>query len=77
MSSILRTCILVVLIVSVRGNWEAIGERILNKISKKLAEFNLEYIFIFFILESGLEHSIKNGMKYEVLCWVAGYLYSH
>ena len=63
MSSILRTCILVVLIVSVRGNWEAIGERILNKISKKLAEFNLEYIFIFFILESGLEHSIKNGMK--------------
>ena len=68
MSSILRTCILVVLIVSVRGNWEAIGERILNKISKKLAEFNLEYIFIFFILESGLEHSIKNGMKYEVLC---------
>ena len=34
MSSILRTCILIILIVSVRGNWEKIGERILNKISQ-------------------------------------------
>ena len=34
MSSILHTCILIILIVSVNGNWEKIGERILNKISR-------------------------------------------
>ena len=34
MSSILHSCVLIILIVSVNGNWEKIGERILNKISK-------------------------------------------
>ena len=77
MSSILHTCILIILIVSVNGNWEKIGERILNKISRfpfpEIKRIDPEMlcvwfcVLMFFILisESGLEHSIKNGMKYK------------
>lgn len=77
MSSILHTCILIILIVSVNGNWEKIGERILNKISRfsppeikekprKLFVCLVSCSNVFILIsESGLEHSIKNGMKYK------------
>ena len=70
----LQTCVLIILVVSVNGDWEKIGERIYNKISKFLlgscsAVLNLFLLVMRFILisESGIEHSIKNGMKWDHL----------
>ena len=37
----LQTCVLIILVVSVNGDWEKIGERIYNKISKFLSREKL------------------------------------
>jgi len=72
MSSMLHTCILILLIVSVNGNWEKIGERIYNKIKSGLEHSikNVKVCGLPKILQPPENMTLNSGDTAKFLCTV-------